>query len=369
MSLPDSEASTSLRLKELEVELLRLKIKKKEVCYEFELRKIKEENYRQICLKELELQQATSVVPPPSFCVTPFDVDKCVKSVPPLGDRDINEYFALFENAARVLQWPKTVWSLLLRRVLTGKAQEAVVSLPATESLDYDRVKAEVLHAYALEPEVCGGDGGFIRKTNDLADDKALINQHDDPVSVNQVSDLVGKRPEVFPAQARRQEQDESAEKDFLDLSDSFMAHFETPGLQPVEIHVCIGGHEARVPDPPPLGCLPFSGTASKGPTVFPLKQLILNMRYLLLTSHLVIGAPRNQSRTGLQCQLLKPSSTHTQPRQTFYRRGGSVMMNLRILEHLFFKDWALQVLSYSTTKPVGGMNQCKRSARPQSCL
>lgn len=42
-----------LRLKELEVELLRLRIRKKEIAYEVELKKIKEENQRQIHFKKL----------------------------------------------------------------------------------------------------------------------------------------------------------------------------------------------------------------------------------------------------------------------------------------------------------------------------
>lgn len=52
------------------------------------------------------------------------------------------------------LHWPKDVWALLLQCSLSGKAQEVSSALPLEQSLDYDIVKAAVLRAYELVPEV-----------------------------------------------------------------------------------------------------------------------------------------------------------------------------------------------------------------------
>lgn len=122
MSSPERKDSEALCLKELEVEVLRLSIKEKEVSHEFELRKIEEETKRQVRLKELELQHAAPVGSSPLLSSPLFDVNKCVKFIPPFSEKDIDKYFVLFERAAEVLQWPKAVWPLLLQTVCTGTA-------------------------------------------------------------------------------------------------------------------------------------------------------------------------------------------------------------------------------------------------------
>lgn len=83
-----------------------------------------------------------------------FDVSKNIRLVPPFDEKDVDKYFVLFERVASSLKWPRNVWSLLLQRVLNGKAQKAYPSLPANDSLDFDKVKAAVLRAYELVPEV-----------------------------------------------------------------------------------------------------------------------------------------------------------------------------------------------------------------------
>lgn len=74
--------------------------------------------------------------------------------IPPFNGKDVDKYFVLFARTADTLKWPKKVWPLLLQCVLTGKAQEAYTSLSPADSLDYDKVKAAVLRAFELMPEV-----------------------------------------------------------------------------------------------------------------------------------------------------------------------------------------------------------------------
>ncbi|XP_056441423.1 uncharacterized protein LOC130378840 [Gadus chalcogrammus] len=113
---------------------------------------LEEQTKREIRLKELELNQA----PPPrhgSGAQADFDVNKCIRMIPPFNGKDVDKYFILFERTADTLKWPKNVWPLLLQCVFTGKAQEAYTSLSPADSLDYDKVKAAVLRAFELVPE------------------------------------------------------------------------------------------------------------------------------------------------------------------------------------------------------------------------
>lgn len=123
-----------VRNKELEVEAMHLKVK----------------------LLELERQPRMS---PQSHDQTPhsphggFDVSRHITLVPPFREAEVDSYFNAFERIAATLNWPKDVWSLLLQCKLTGKAQEVCAALSIEQSLNYDTVKATVLHAYELVPE------------------------------------------------------------------------------------------------------------------------------------------------------------------------------------------------------------------------
>lgn len=49
--------------------------------------------------------------------------------------------------------WPKAEWVTLVRRELTGKAQEAYIAMDFSDSGEYDAVKRAVLRAYERVPE------------------------------------------------------------------------------------------------------------------------------------------------------------------------------------------------------------------------
>uniref|UniRef100_A0A8C5E215 SCAN box domain-containing protein n=1 Tax=Gouania willdenowi TaxID=441366 RepID=A0A8C5E215_GOUWI len=133
-----SSSEDSVRLKELEVELQRLS-----------LEKVKVEQEAQIRLRELEL----AVLQQQPQRERAFDVSKNIRLVPQFNEKDVDKYFTLFERVAMSLRWPREAWTVLLQCSLVGKAQEAYASLSATDSLDFDKVKAAVLHAYELVPE------------------------------------------------------------------------------------------------------------------------------------------------------------------------------------------------------------------------
>lgn len=74
---------------------------------------MEEETKRQICLKELELNQPSSITASHSRS-DEFDVNKCIRLIPKFTESDVDKYFTLFERVANTLKWPKSVWPVLL---------------------------------------------------------------------------------------------------------------------------------------------------------------------------------------------------------------------------------------------------------------
>ena len=124
----DNERSAKLREQELQIQMRQMELN------------------QEVRLRELELNQPA---PPQSD----FDVNKCIRMIPPFNVKDVDKFFTLFERTADTLKWPRKVWTLLLQCVLTGKAQEAYASLSSDDCHDYDKVKAAVLRAFELVPE------------------------------------------------------------------------------------------------------------------------------------------------------------------------------------------------------------------------
>lgn len=140
-----TDPAVQLHMKELEIVMRRLAIKEKELDYELQSRQI--EANKQLSSKELNLRGPE------------FDVNKCIRLVPPFSEQNVDKYFTLFELVANTLKWPKTIWPLLLQSVSIGKAQDAYTSLSPESSLDYDEVRSAVpqlapTHKPSGSPEV-----------------------------------------------------------------------------------------------------------------------------------------------------------------------------------------------------------------------
>ena len=82
-----------------------------------------------------------------------FDVSKRIKLVPPFQEREVDKYFLHFEKIATSLEWPKTVWMLLLQSVLMDKARKVYSSMSIEQSSQYETIKKAILKAYELVPE------------------------------------------------------------------------------------------------------------------------------------------------------------------------------------------------------------------------
>lgn len=134
-----------VRLKVLEVELQRLSLREKELQLHNDLKTKKLE----LRMRELELGVASQAAKK----ATVFDISKNICLVSSFNEKEVDQYFILFERVASTLNRPKKLWTLLLQSVLTGKSQKVYSLLSADECQDFDKVKAAVLKAYELVPE------------------------------------------------------------------------------------------------------------------------------------------------------------------------------------------------------------------------
>ena len=82
-----------------------------------------------------------------------FDIGRCLKIMPRFCPESPEVFFEAFERLATERSWPKVEWVTLVRRELTGKAQEAYIAMDFTESGEYSAVKKAVLRAYERVPE------------------------------------------------------------------------------------------------------------------------------------------------------------------------------------------------------------------------
>lgn len=85
--------------------------------------------------------------------ISGFDVVGNLWLVPKFCERDPDSFFVFFERIADACKWPDAARALMLQTVLTGKAQEAYLSLTVEDSQGYVEVKAAVLKAYERVPE------------------------------------------------------------------------------------------------------------------------------------------------------------------------------------------------------------------------
>ena len=58
-----------------------------------------------------------------------FVVSRNIRLVPPFNENYVDGYFRQFEKVAISLNWPKTLWSIMLQSILCGKAQLVYSSL------------------------------------------------------------------------------------------------------------------------------------------------------------------------------------------------------------------------------------------------
>jgi len=118
------------------------------------------ERQQQFELKKLELEisraSASPANPgdPQTPHTPPFRVEAAIKLIPKFTERDVETFLVSFEKIAELNAFPPDKYAAILQAHLTGKALEVFTELSADECRDYPMLKAALLRAYSVVPEV-----------------------------------------------------------------------------------------------------------------------------------------------------------------------------------------------------------------------
>lgn len=147
-----SESPVGVKQLELQIKLEHLKSEHEIRLKELEFKNEQMKQERAIRLKELELEELRIKSTSHSGSKG-FDLARHSRLVPPFNEKEVDDYFILFERLADTMEWPEEFKPLLLQSVLVGKAQSVYASLSVAQCSDYRAVKEAILRAYELVPE------------------------------------------------------------------------------------------------------------------------------------------------------------------------------------------------------------------------
>ncbi|XP_078694909.1 uncharacterized protein LOC144923898 [Branchiostoma floridae x Branchiostoma belcheri] len=138
------EGATAVKLKELELEKLKLELETAKERHAAEYQKLVEE--RRLLETKLALE---------SHSLTPAAAESTKgPKIPQFYEgEDVEVYLTTFERLATANGWPKSKWAPKLAALLSGKAREAFVQLSENDSMDYDKVKLAIYAKYELTAE------------------------------------------------------------------------------------------------------------------------------------------------------------------------------------------------------------------------
>src|SRR5208282_2795640 len=103
-----------------------------------------------------QLNNGAAPRPAPRGDGTPFfKVESAIKLMPKLlDDTQIDIYLVTFEKLAELHSWPKLHWFAMLQSQLRGKGLKVFSELTTAQCRDYDQLKAALLTAYELAPNL-----------------------------------------------------------------------------------------------------------------------------------------------------------------------------------------------------------------------
>ena len=101
--------------------------------------------------REVELQKLKNAQPEPESLNS--ELLKTKAFVPKFSEKAVEQFFASFERAAQMFNWPKDKWPMLVQTELTGKAQRAYLNLSDEDASEYQKIKDSVLKSYECLPE------------------------------------------------------------------------------------------------------------------------------------------------------------------------------------------------------------------------
>ena len=81
-------------------------------------------------------------------------MEAAVKLVPKFYESDVETFLIYVEKVAELNDFPPGKYAAILQAQLTGKALKALTELSVEECRDYPTLKAALLQAYSVVPEV-----------------------------------------------------------------------------------------------------------------------------------------------------------------------------------------------------------------------
>jgi transposase InsO family protein len=127
---------------------------------QIELRKLELQQQHELRMRECEFSLGVSAAaaaasaPVPALTQPHFKVEAAVRLVPRFNENDVDAFFQAFERVAQLNAWPQDKYAAVLQAHLTGKGLRVFSELPLDQCRDYTSLKAAVLTAYAVVPEV-----------------------------------------------------------------------------------------------------------------------------------------------------------------------------------------------------------------------
>ena len=100
-----------------------------------------------MCIRDSPTDQPSSRPPP-------FRVEAAVKLVPKFSESDVETFLLSFDKVAELNNFPPDKYAAILQAHLTRKALKVFTELSVEECRDYPTLKAALVQAYSVVPEV-----------------------------------------------------------------------------------------------------------------------------------------------------------------------------------------------------------------------
>ena len=121
---------------------------------EAEARERDREREHQLTLRRLELESRHVDSDNIAQRQSAFRVETAVKLIPKFNEHDIESFLISFEKIAQLNNFPEDKYAAVLQAHLTGKALKVFTELSVAECQHYPTLKAALLAAYSVVPEV-----------------------------------------------------------------------------------------------------------------------------------------------------------------------------------------------------------------------
>ena len=142
--------SMDLEMRKLEIRERELDFEKQKCEKQLEFEREQREKDRDLRRLELEFQSRT---PPASSQRPPFSFQDAVSMLPPFNEKEVENFFDHFEKLASSNGWPLQEYVNIILCKISGKARNALLSLPTEEVSNYEIVKSKILEAFHVTAE------------------------------------------------------------------------------------------------------------------------------------------------------------------------------------------------------------------------